>query len=79
MNFGSDSSALQALQYRLRQVRESEDGEPGAALIQARRPQVKEWLARQEVTFHVDPPRVYPFSQEGYEAGRRIPLHDALE
>ena len=72
-------SALQAVEHRLANVREQEPGEAGYALVRARRPQVKAWLARQDITFRIDPPRVYPFSKEGYETGRRIPLHEALE
>ncbi len=72
-------SALQAVEHRLSAVRENELNETGYALVRARRPQVRAWLARQDITFKVDPPQIYPFSQEGYETGRRIPLHEALE
>ena len=73
-------SAVLALDVRLQRWRTDDDGRhpTGAALVRCRRDDVRSWLREQGVSLRASADRPHGYSQEGYEAGYRLPLHDAV-
>ena len=73
-------SAVLALESRLRQMREAEAEDPeSTALVLADHQALRDWLARSGVTLKRAAPFPFAYLQAGYEAGYRVPLHDAVE
>ena len=73
-------SAVLALENRLADQRDEEPQEKEiTALVKRDRKALLEWLAEQGVKLKADAPFPFAYSQDGYAAGRRIPLFKALE
>jgi len=73
-------SAVLALRHRLRQIREQEVADHSVtALVCADFQALRQWLAKQGVRLQVAAPFGFALSQDGYQVGYSIPLHDAVE
>lgn len=73
-------SAVTAIDGRLRQLREVDDeADPtGTALVIAREDDVRDWLDRQGYRFVRAPPSPHGHSPEGWAAGHRVAIMDAV-
>ncbi|MEL6343890.1 MAG: hypothetical protein AAFV53_12205 [Myxococcota bacterium] len=73
-------SAVLALENRLAALRDAENEDVDVtALVKRDRRALLAWLAERGVTLKADAPFPFAYSQDGYAAGRRIPLFKALE
>jgi Protein of unknown function (DUF2786) len=71
-------SAVLAVQNRLRQLRQGEGDGPETRLIHQRSEDLRRWLEARGYQFKNLPPSPFGYNQDGYEAGHRIPMHDAV-
>lgn len=73
-------SAVTAIDARLKEYRGREEGEDptGTALVLDRRAKVDDWMKQQGVDLVPPAPRPWRHNPDGYLAGYRIPLHDAV-
>ncbi len=73
-------SAVTAIDNRLAESRAVERGEDphGTALVLARGRDVRRWLQDHGYDFAKSAPRPWQYNQEGYLAGHRITLHEAV-
>jgi len=72
-------SAVLALDNRLRAMREGEALNPDStALVRSDREALRGWLAQRGVTLKKEVPFSYGYSQDGYEAGYRVPLQKSV-
>jgi hypothetical protein len=73
-------SAVAAIDARLRELRDGEDGRDptGTALVLDRRRAVDDWLADRGIDLSPPAERPWRYSADGYLAGYRIPLLDAV-
>ena len=73
-------SAVLALQHRLAGLRQQdEQGPASTALLRSDREALRAWLLAQGVALKADVPFPYAYTQDGYEAGYRVPLQKAVE
>jgi len=73
-------SAVLALQHRLAGLRQQDQhGPESTALVRSDRAALRAWLLQQGVALKADVPFPYAYTQEGYEAGYRVPLQKAVE
>ena len=74
-------SAITAIEGRLNGLRDDDAQEDprGTALIRARGDEVQQWLEERGIRFKKAPPSPYRYHPEGYQAGHRIPLNDAVK
>ena len=73
-------SAVLALRHRLVALRRTDQETPeSTALVRSDRKALRGWLEEQGVTLKADVPFPYAYTQEGYEAGYRVPLQKAVE
>jgi len=77
---GFCSSAVRAVEARLRALREEESSvDPtGHALVRDEAQSVDRWLAEQGITLKTGAPDPFAFRQDGWTAGHAIALHDAM-
>jgi hypothetical protein len=71
-------SAVLALQNRLRALRLGEGAGEETRLVHQRTRELHAWLEARGYRFKPAPPSPFGYHQEGYEAGHRIPMHDAV-
>ncbi len=73
-------SAVLALQHRLVTLRrQDEEAAESRALVRSDRKALRGWLEGQGVILKPDVPFAYAYTQDGYEAGYRVPLQGAVE
>ncbi len=74
-------SAITAIEGRLTTMRDEESrlDPTGTALVRARGDEVVAWLKSRGLKFKKAPPSPYRYHPEGYAAGHRIPLHEAVD
>jgi hypothetical protein len=73
-------SAVLALQHRLVTLRQQDKENPESrALVRSDRKALRGWLEGQGVSLKADVPFPYAYTQDGYEAGYRVPLQGAVE
>jgi hypothetical protein len=73
-------SAVLALQHRLHGLRQQDQESPeSTALARSDRKALLGWLEGQGVSLKPDVPFPYAYTQDGYEAGYRVPLQGAVE
>ena len=73
-------SAVLALQHRLIGLREQDQPEAAStALVRSDREALRAWLQQQGIVLKADVPFPYAYTQDGYEAGYRVPLQKAVE
>lgn len=72
-------SAVLALDSRLRSIREEQPMHPQTtALVRSDRAALRRWLSKRGVTLKKEIPFPFAYTQEGYEAGFRVPLQKAV-
>jgi hypothetical protein len=72
-------SAVLALDSRLRDMREEARHDPqAAALARTDQDALRRWLAQRGVRLRKEAPFPFAYSQEGYEAGYRVPIQRSV-